>query len=123
MNPHGFHRIHQVAGMAAVPNILNDPPCRSDGTEIIEELLRSGNVRIERIISNGQVSPAGFWYDQSENEWVVLLQGEAAIAFADGTETRLKKGDTLFLPAHRQHRVTHTSVEPPCTWLAVFWNP
>ncbi len=109
--------------MTAATNIWRNLPSGSDGEEVFEEILKAGNVRIERITSNGQISPGNFWYDQPENEWVILLQGEAIIGFTDGVETRLKGGDYLFLPAHQKHRVVHTSREPPCIWLAVFWTP
>jgi len=103
-------------------NLWDDLPPTSAGDETIEQILKSGPLRIERIVSHGQISPEDFWYDQHENEWLSVLQGEAKIAFADGTETHLKTGDCVFLPAHKKHRVTHTSTEPPCIWLAVFWQ-
>ena len=74
-------------------------------------------LRVERIVSCGQVTPPGEWYDQDWDEWVLVLEGEARLAFADGTETPLHRGDTAFLPAHCRHRVTFTS--NPCVWLAV----
>jgi len=109
--------------MTSATNFWADLPSGSDGEEVFEEILKSGNVRIERISSSsGQISPENFWYDQPENEWVILLQGEAIIGFTDGVETRLKNGDYLFLPAHQKHRVLYSSKEPPCIWLAVFWE-
>ena len=87
--------------------------------EIFTELLRHQAVRIERIISNGHASQEGFWYDQAEHEWVLLLDGEAGIEFADGERVHLIRGDTLNLPAHTRHRVTFTS--HPAVWLAVFY--
>ena len=108
--------------MTSPTNLWDNLPSGGDGTEVFEEILKSGNVRIERISSNGQSSPDKFWYDQAENEWVILLQGEAVIGFTDGVETRLKSGDYLFLPAHQKHRVVFTSSEPACIWLAVFWK-
>ena len=99
-----------------------DLPSGCAGGEVFEEILKSENVRIERISSSGHISPENFWYDQPENEWVILLQGEAIIGFTDGVETRLNNGDYLFLPAHQKHRVVFTSREPPCIWLAVFWK-
>ena len=79
-------------------------------------------VRIERIVSTGQASPPGFWYDQSQNEWVMLLQGQAGLAWEDGTVMPLKKGDWVFIPAHKRHRVIRTSKKPPCIWLAVYYG-
>ncbi len=87
--------------------------------EVFTELLRNEAVRIERIVSNGQVSADGFWYDQDEHEWILLLQGEADIELADGRPVHLSQGDTLNLLAHTRHRVTYTS--QPAVWLAVFY--
>jgi cupin 2 domain-containing protein len=64
-------------------------------------------------------SPEGFWYDQDENKRVLLLDGEAGIECADGTQVHLTRGDTLNLPAHTRHRVTFTSRS--AIWLAVFY--
>jgi len=90
-------------------------------SEITDVLLSSGNIRIERIISAGQTSPEEGWYDQQQNEWVVLLEGLANIAFEDGTEVSLKRGDYLLIPAHTKHKVTFTSSDPKCVWLAIFY--
>lgn len=91
-----------------------------NANELIEILAESKNVRIERIVSSGHFSPEGFWYNQDENEFVALLQGEAVITFEDGS-TKLKVGDTVVIPAHKKHRVDFTSVNPPCVWLCVFY--
>ena len=65
----------------------------------------------------GQVTPEGEWYDQDLDEWVVVLEGEARLHYMDGEEVGLKKGDSLFLPKRRKHRVVYTS--SPCIWLAI----
>ena len=104
--------------MSLVINLLQSLPV--DLTEeVCTELLRQGSVRIERIVSNGQASPDGFWYDQDEHEWVLLLEGEAIIELADGERACLTKGDALNLPAHTRHRVAYTSC--PAIWLVVFY--
>ncbi len=77
-------------------------------------------VRVERIVSNGQISPAGFWYDQGEDEWVAVLQGEGHIQYENGEVTVLRTGDWILLPAGMRHRVSYTSQVPPCIWLCVF---
>lgn len=61
------------------------------------------------MVSNGHASPDGFWYDQHENEWLLPLDGEVKIEFADGEQVRLMRSDALTLPAHTRHRVTFTS--------------
>ncbi len=88
--------------------------------EVFTDLVRSGGVRIERIVSNGQVTPAGEWYDQCSDEWVVLIQGEAVLEYEVGEKVRLFAGDHVLIPARARHRVVFTSAEPPCIWLAVF---
>ena len=86
--------------------------------------LRSGsttccNSKLERIVSIGHVTPPGEWYDQNEGEWVVLLQGQARLRFADDDRERvLNSGDYLWIAAHRRHRVEWTSQRPPAIWLA-----
>lgn len=86
--------------------------------EVFTALLTSPGVRIERIVSAGQVSPAGFWYDQDEAEWVLLLSGSAELEFDGGSRRELRAGDWLNIPAHCRHRVTRTA--DPTVWLAVF---
>ncbi len=88
-------------------------------TEITEILAQSHSVRIERIVSAGHTTD---WYDQSEHEFVALLQGEAELTYDDGKRVRLVAGDTITIPAHKRHRVSFTTAEPPCVWLCVFWK-
>ena len=87
---------------------------------------KSENFKLERIISTGQVTPEGEWYDQEKDEWVILLQGNAKLLFEknynDKIENKiieLKKGDYLFIKKHEKHRVIYTSQDPPCIWLAL----
>lgn len=87
--------------------------------EISEPLVAGKNILIERIISAGQASPEGFWYNQAQDEWVALLQGRAKLAWKNGRELVLEAGDWVLLPAGEEHRVAETSVDPPCIWLAV----
>lgn len=101
-------------------NLLSFPASlRDDSREFFQTLIRaSGEVRVERIVSHGHVTPPGAWYDQEEDEWVTVLEGEARIAYPDGKEVRLGRGDALLLPRRVAHRVAYTSA--PCVWLAVF---
>jgi len=87
--------------------------------EVFQPLIPDRGVLIERIISRGQASPPGYWYDQERDELVVLLQGEAALAWEDGRTRQLTAGDWLFIAAHERHRVAWTSQEPACIWLAI----
>jgi cupin 2 domain-containing protein len=93
------------------------------GAEVVDEVLRRPGVRIERIVSRGQASPAGFWYDQAESEFVLLMAGAARLRFEDESSDReLKPGDYLDIPAGRRHRVVWTDPEQTTVWLAVFYG-
>jgi cupin 2 domain-containing protein len=103
-------------------NLLQDLPDARAG-EITETLLAAPGLRIERIVSLGQVSPPGFWYDQAEAEWVLLLAGAARLRFADEPEARaLRPGDRVAIAAHRRHRVEWTDPAQPTIWLTVFYG-
>ena len=93
-----------------------------DGGELFETLAHGKKVRIERIVSSGQTTPENEWYDQEQDEWVLLLQGESQIQWCCGTLSTLKEGDWLLIPAHMRHRVVFTSADPPCVWLAVHFE-
>lgn len=88
--------------------------------EAFTDLIPDRGVKIERIVSSGQTSPANEWYDQDRDEWVVLIQGEAVLRFEDGQTLRLSAGDHVLIPAHQRHRVDYTSRMPPAIWIAVF---
>jgi cupin 2 domain-containing protein len=95
--------------------------------EITEELIEqvSGNkkVKIERIVSRGHCSDADLWYDQQQNEWVILLKGEAGLEIkGEKDEIILKPGDYLLIPAHKEHRVAWTSKDEDTVWLAVHYD-
>lgn len=92
-------------------------------TESVATLVETGTLRLERIVSCGQASPEGFWYDQPQAEWVVLLSGSAGLRFADSEEVSvLRPGDHLVIPAHCRHRVEWTAAEVPTVWLALHYN-
>ena len=90
--------------------------------EQVSVLLSRPGLRIERIVSTGQASPEGFWYDQPQDEWVVLLAGAAGLLIEGEAERHLHPGDTVFLPARRRHRVTGTDPDRPTVWLAVHFG-
>ena len=100
-------------------NLLDGLP-HPQAEEQIESLIDGANMRIERIVSTGQASPDGFWYDQPDDEFVVLLAGAARLRFeADDLGLDLKPGDWVEIPAHVRHRVEWTQADPPTIWLAV----
>jgi len=90
--------------------------------EIFDDLLSSGNVRIQRIVSHGQSSPPDFWHDQNQHEWVILLSGAARIAYENGETVQLEPGDYLNIPAHTRHRLEWTPPNVDTVWLAVFYR-
>ena len=94
-------------------------------THLPEELttvLQAGDgVRIERIVSMDHRSPDGFWYDQDQHEWVVVLKGAAKLEFEDRT-VFMAPGDSILIPAHPPHRVLWTTAEEPTVWLAIFFG-
>lgn len=90
--------------------------------EFGEELLRTGDFRLERIVSRGQASPPGFWYDQDHDEWVLLLKGSATLGFADGTAVDLRPGDHLLIPRRVRHRVERTDPLGDTVWLAIHFS-
>lgn len=99
-------------------NLFQIPP-QLPPEEFFEILTQTPTLRIERIISTGQTTPPGEWYDQPTAEWVVLLQGNAILTYEDQSQITLSPGDYLWIPAHCKHRVDYTSSNPPCLWLAI----
>ena len=101
-------------------NIIDSIPENLD-KEFFENIIESKNVRIERIVSKGHASPDSGWYDQDQNEWVIVVKGEAVIAFEKDEQVRLKEGDHINIPAHKKHPVAWTDPEVETIWLAVFY--
>jgi len=108
--------------MISKKNIFGDIPAELPD-ELFEEILAGSIFKIERIVSRGQASPAGFWYDQEENEWVILLQGSANLRFAGKEElVILRPGDYIRIPRHYRHRVERTDPDQETVWLAVYYK-
>ncbi len=99
--------------LANIPSSLSE--------EVFETILSQRNVRIERIVSHGHSSPDGFWYDQNDHEFVVVLQGAARVRFED-SEIELTAGSFLDIPAHKRHRVEWTTPDEPTVWLAIHYG-
>jgi cupin 2 domain-containing protein len=100
-----------------IPNALPD--------ELVSVLAEKDNVRIERIVSEGHISPEGFWYGQDQNEWVLLFSGSAVLSIEQDSgveQIEMKAGDYLLIPAHQRHRVEATSATEKTIWLAVFYG-
>lgn len=91
--------------------------------EQFEELLSRSGFQVERIVSSGQSSPPGFWYDQDVAEWVVLLSGAAELQFEDEDRPRrMIPGDWIDIAPHRRHRVNWTDASQPSIWLAIHYR-
>ena len=110
--------------LGAIPtdesNLLANLPTQLP-EEIVTTILSSSHVRIERIVSLGHASPAEFWYNQDQHEWVLLLTGSARLRF-ESTSVELKPGDHVNIPAHVKHRVEWTTPAEPTVWLAVHYE-
>jgi cupin 2 domain-containing protein len=105
--------------MVATGNLFADIPARL-AQEEITTLMSATDLRIERIVSRGQSSPPGFWYDQPQAEWVTVLTGSALVMFeGDSAPLRMEPGDHVHIPAHRRHRVEWTDPAQATVWLAV----
>ncbi len=103
-------------------NLFANLPTGVAEEQVVELLSRPG-LKIERIVSAGQASAPGFWYDQPQGEWVVVLSGEAHLRFEDEAQPRrLGPGDFVDIPAHRRHRVEWTHPDEPTVWLAVHYR-
>jgi len=103
-------------------NLLDDIP-QGLPQELVETLITAASVRIERIVSHGHASPTGFWYDQDQHEWVIVLKGAARLRFeGDQQAVDMKPGDFVNVPAHNKHRVEWTTPDEPTIWLAVHYG-
>ncbi|MDP2134744.1 MAG: cupin [Sulfuritalea sp.] len=101
-------------------NLFSGLPATAQATERFDTLLARPGLRIDRIVSTGQASPPGFWYEQEDAEWLVLLSGAARLRFADEADARdLVPGDWLHIAARRRHRVDWTAPDLATVWLAV----
>ncbi len=90
--------------------------------ELFEQLISKDGFRIERIVSKGHTSPESGWYDQKQDEWVILLKGKAVLSFENQNDVSLKQGDYINIPAHKKHRVSWTAPDVETIWLAVHYS-
>ncbi len=104
-----------------VKNIYEDLPSKIPA-EILENIFQNDKIRIERIISKGQASPPAYWYNQNQNEWVIVLKGSAKLLFkGDVVPVIMNEGDYMNIIAHTEHRVEYTDSSTETIWLAVFY--
>lgn len=99
----------------SLAGVLNAPSV----DEFFENLLQGhGRIRVARVVSHGHTSPERGWYNQEQDEWVVVIEGNAKLFFKNGEEISLDKGEHLLIPKYRKHKVIYSS--SPCIWLAIF---
>lgn len=88
-------------------------------SEFFETLIDSKNIKIERIVSKGNSDSPDFWYNQQQDEWVILIQGTAKIAFENEETISIVAGEHLFIPKFKKHKIVETSTQPECIWIGV----
>lgn len=108
--------------MKKTNNIFNTDNFSLKNQELIETILEQGDFKVERIVTIKPYEKPGEWYDQEQDEWVLLLQGTASLEFENKEIIKLNSGDYIFIPAHKKHRINHSSSKPQCIWLAIFGN-
>ena len=101
-------------------NLLTDIPAKIRN-ELCQTLMEAHDLRIERIVSHGQASPPGFWYEQDKAEWVTIVSGAARLRFEGEEPIELIAGSFMNIPARRRHRVEWTDPTRPTIWLAVHY--
>lgn len=106
--------------MNALKNIFDNFP-KNDDREFIEEILSTKDFKLERIISEGHISPPNYWYDQDKNEFVLLLKGKAELSFDNGEKFELNPGDYMIINAHQKHRVDWTDPNQKTFWLTILY--
>jgi cupin 2 domain-containing protein len=100
-------------------NILTDPPQNNNDPESFEELIKTKDLLMERIVTGKKFKAPGPWYDQNRDEWVLMVKGNAELEFENKEIIFLKEGDYIFIPAHKRHRVRSVKQDQGCIWLAV----
>ena len=90
--------------------------------EVFSIILQQDNILIERIVSKGHSTPTGKWYDQNQNEWILLLQGQATLRLINEQTINMDQGDYYFIPAHLKHRVEWTAPDCETIWLAIHFQ-
>jgi len=101
-------------------NIFNQIP-KDLKDELFEDIVKTENLKVERIVSYGHTSPKSGWYEQDTNEWVIVLKGEAILSFEDSEATKLNAGDYINIPAFKKHKVSWTLPNTETIWLAIHY--
>ncbi len=110
----------QSSQLQKIKNIFNTIPTNLS-EELFEDIISKDKIKIQRIVSQGHITIEGEWYDQDDNEWVIVLQGAATISFKDEDDISLKTGDYINILAHKKHRISWTSESEKTIWIAVHY--
>ncbi len=103
-------------------NLFHHLPAVGHDEDVLT-LLETSGAKLVRIVSTGQATPDGEWYDQDENEWVVVLRGRAGLRIEGEDDVRmLSAGDYVDLPAGLRHRIEWTDADEPTVWLALHYG-
>ena len=113
-------RVRHARDHTPMKNLLKNIP-KDLPTELFETLVQTDNIHIQRIVSKGHTSPQEGWYDQQQNEWVLVLKGATRLEFEDGSEVSMGAGDCLEIAAHVKHRVVWTEPAVETVWLGIFY--
>jgi cupin 2 domain-containing protein len=90
--------------------------------ELFDTISSNDDINIERIVSRGHASPEGLWYDQENNEFVLVVKGSAGLKLENEDDiVVLKAGDYFNIEAHVKHRVEWTDSTCETIWLAVHY--
>ena len=101
-------------------NIFTNIPKQMSG-EIFENIISKDNIKIQRIVSKGDTTPKDEWYNQEDDEWVIIMQGEAVLSFENQKNIKLKAGEYINIPAYTKHRVSWTIETQETIWLAIHY--
>ena len=103
-----------------VTNIFDNIPTQLH-QELFQDIFSKDGLKIQRIVSQGEATQDDKWYIQEDDEWVIVLQGEATLSFEDDSDIKLSSGDYIHIPAHKKHKVSWTSSDEQTIWLVVHY--
>ena len=103
-----------------ITNIFNNIPTQLS-QELFQDIISKDGIKIQRIVSQGAITQDDKWFNQENDEWVIVLQGKATLSFEDDSDIKLSIGDYILIPAHKKHKVSWTSSDEQTVWLAIHY--